>query len=117
MTVFKAVGLTVPETKTEHMLLRTPDQTHLAPRLVVGAADQTYKRTVQFLYLGCILTENAELSLAIDRQIRLMWSYLKRLGPVSLKYRMLKVGVNETLFVRLCYVGLQSRTLHEQPKG
>ena len=54
-TVFEAADLTVPEKKTETMLLRTPDQTALAPPITVEAADQMYKRTAQLLYLGGII--------------------------------------------------------------
>ena len=43
-TVFEAVGLTVSEKKTETKLLQIPDQTTLAPSLVIEAAGQRYKR-------------------------------------------------------------------------
>ena len=49
VTVFEAAGLT--EKKTETMLLRTPDQTTLAPPLVIEEAGQRYKQTAQLLYL------------------------------------------------------------------
>ena len=102
VTVFEAAGLTVSEKKTETMLLRTPDQTTLAPPLVIEAAGQRYKQTTQFLYLGGIIHENADLSLEIDRRIRLMRACLKRFGPEfferttaprRLKVRMLKAEV------------------------
>ena len=35
VTVFEAAGLTVSEKKTEALLLRTPDQTTLAPPLEI----------------------------------------------------------------------------------
>ncbi|MEP5351923.1 MAG: reverse transcriptase domain-containing protein, partial [Luteolibacter sp.] len=63
VTVFEAAGLTVSEKKTETMLLQTPDQKTLAPPLVIEAAGQRYKQTAQFLYLGGIIHENADLSL------------------------------------------------------
>ena len=63
------------------MLLRTPDQTTFAPPLVIEAAGQRYKQTPQFLHLGGIIHESADLSLEIDRQIRLMRACLKRFGP------------------------------------
>ena len=64
------------------MLLRTPDQATLAPPLVVEAASQRYEQTAQFLYLGGTIHENTDLSLEIDRRIRLiMRACLKRLGP------------------------------------
>ena len=43
VTFFEAAGLTVPEKKTEAMLLQTPDQTTLAPPFVIEAAGQRYK--------------------------------------------------------------------------
>ena len=76
------------------MLLRTPDQTTLAPPLVVEEAGQRYKQTAQFLDLGGIIHENADLSLEIDRRISFMRACLKRIGselydrttgPLSLK--------------------------------
>ena len=39
-TAFKAAGLTVSKKKTEKMLLQTPDQTPLAPPLVIEAVGQ-----------------------------------------------------------------------------
>jgi hypothetical protein len=106
VTVFEAVGLTVSERKTETMLLRTPGQTSLAPPLVIEAAGQRYRQTNQFLYLGGVIHENADLSFEIERRIRLMWACFKRFGPelydrtnapLSLKVRMLKAEVVETL--------------------
>ena len=38
VTVLEAAGLTVSETKTETMLLRTPAQTTLAPPLVIPSS-------------------------------------------------------------------------------
>ena len=47
---FEAAGLTVSEIKTENMLLRTLDQTTLAPPLVIAAAGQRYLKTTQLFY-------------------------------------------------------------------
>ena len=63
------------------MLLRTPDQITLAPPLVIEAVGQRYKHTALFLYLGGIIHESTDLSLEIDRRIRLMRTCLKRFGP------------------------------------
>ena len=79
VTVFEAAGFTVSEKETEPMLLRTSDQTTLAPLLVIEEADQRYKQTAQFFYLGDIIHENADLSLDIDRRIRLLRACFKRL--------------------------------------
>ena len=78
--VFEAAGLAVSEKKTESMLLRTPDQTTLTPPLVINAAGQRYKQTARFFHLGGTIHENADLSLEIDRRIRLMRACLKRFG-------------------------------------
>ena len=40
VTLFEAPGLTVSETKTGTMLIQTPDQTTLAPPIVIEAAGQ-----------------------------------------------------------------------------
>ena len=42
VTVFDAAGLTVSRKKTETMLIRTPDQTCLAPSLAIQAVGQRY---------------------------------------------------------------------------
>ena len=105
VTVFEAAGLTGSEKKTEAMLLRTRDQTPTAPSLVIEAAGQRYIQTTQLLYLGGIIHENADLWLETERRIRLMWACFKRFGrelydktaPISLKVRMLKAEVIETL--------------------
>ena len=81
VTVFEPAGLTVLEAKTETMLLGTPDQATLASPLVLEAAGQRYKQTAQLLYLGNIVHENADLSLEINRRIRLMRACLKKFGP------------------------------------
>ena len=106
VTVFEAAGLTVPEKKTETMLLRTPDQTPPATPLIIEAAGQRYRQTTQLLYLGGIIHESADLSFEISRRIRLMWACFRRFGPelydrtsapLRLKIRMLKAEVIETL--------------------
>ena len=61
VTVFEAAGLTVSETKTEMMLLRTPGQTSLALPIAIEAAGQRYRQKNQFLSLGCIIYESADL--------------------------------------------------------
>ena len=74
VTVFEAADLTVLERKTEKMLLRTPDQTSLAPPLVVDAAGQRYRQTNQFLYRSGVIHEGADLLFKIERQIRLIYA-------------------------------------------
>ena len=81
VTVFGAAGLTVSENYTETTLLPTPDQTTLAPPLVIEAGGQRYKQTARFLYLGGIIHESADLLLEIDRRVRLTRACLERFGP------------------------------------
>ena len=50
----------MPETKTETMLLRTPNKVLPTPTLVVEAG-QRYKQTMQFLYLGGLINASADL--------------------------------------------------------
>lgn len=76
VTVFGVVDLTVSETKTEAMLLRTPDLQSLAPPLVIEATGQRYRQATQFLYLGGVLHESAALSLEIGQRIRLVGNSL-----------------------------------------
>ena len=88
------------------MLLRMPSQTSLAPPLVIEAAGQRHRQTNQFLYLGGVIHESADLSFEIERRILLMWACFKRFGPelydrttapLSLEVRTLKAEVIETL--------------------
>ena len=82
VTVFEAAGLTVSQKKTGDysMLFRTRDQTSTAPSPVIEAAGQKYRQTTQFLYLGGIIHENADLWREIERRIRLMLACFKRFG-------------------------------------
>ena len=68
---------------------------------MIEAAGQRYRQTTQFLYLGGIIHDNADLSLEFEQRICLMWACFKRFGPelyerktapISLKVRMLKAG-------------------------
>ena len=88
------------------MLLRTQEQASLAPPLVIEAAGQRYRQAAQFLCQRGVIHESADLSLEIERRIRFMWACLRRFGqelydtktaPISLKVRMLKAEVIETL--------------------
>ena len=108
VSVFEAAGLVVSEKKTGTELLRTPDQTTLAPPLAIETAGQIFKQTTQLLYLliGGIIHEVAQLSLEIDRRILLMRACFKRFGPafydattapLSLKVLMLEAEVIKTL--------------------
>ena len=74
--------------------------------LVVEAADQKYKQTNRFIYLGGVIDENANINPEIERRTRFAWACFKKYGrelydrptaPLQLKVRMLKAEVLETL--------------------
>ena len=105
VTVFEAVGLTVSETKTETMLLRTPNQAIRTSPLVVEAAGERYMQTMEFLHLGGLVDASADIMPEMKRQIRLAWACYNRFkrelydmedAPFTLKVRMLKAEVMET---------------------
>ena len=106
VTVFEAAGLTVSEKKTETMLLRTPNQEIRTSPLVVDAAGQRYMQTMQFLYLAGLVDASADIMPEMKRRIRLAWACYNRFkrelydmedAPFTLKVRMLKAEVMETL--------------------
>lgn len=74
-------------------------------KLVVAAADERYERTVQLLYLGGVLHENADITSEFERWVRLMQVRLKRFGaelymmvaPLSINVGEVKADVIETL--------------------
>ena len=107
--LFEASGFKVSEKKTGTMLLRTPNQTPLASPLVIEAAGQRYKQTaVQFLYMGGLINNTANIMPEIERRVRLAWVCFDRFKLVlydmetasfTLKVRMLKVrGGGDTLY-------------------
>ena len=58
--VLKSADLTVPETKTQTTLLRTPTKVLVATSLVVQAAGKRlYMQTMHFLYVGAVLSTQA----------------------------------------------------------
>ena len=98
VTVFDAAGLTVSEKKTETMLLRTPDQAPCTSPLAIEAAGQRYRQTTQFLYLGGLIDESADILPEIKRRVQLAWACYSRFkrelydveaAPIAMKLRML----------------------------
>ena len=81
VTVFRTARLTVSEKKTKTLLLQTPDQASLTPPLVIEAAGQRYRQKTQFLYLGGVMHESADLPRETDRRTRLMRACHKRFAP------------------------------------
>ena len=105
VTVFEAAGLTVSE-KTETMLMQTPNQAPCTSPLVIKAAGQRHRRTTQFLYLGGLIDESADIMPEIKRPVQFAWACYSRFkwvlydieaAPFALKLRMLKAKVMETL--------------------
>ena len=88
------------------MLLRTPDKTPCTSPLVIEAADQRFRQTTQFLYLGGLIDASADIMPDIKRRVRLAWAcnsrfkrelYDMEAAPFALKFLMLKAEVMETL--------------------
>ena len=113
VTVFEAEGLTVSEKKTETMLLRTPDQAPRTSPLVIEAAGQRYRQTTQFLHLGGLVDASANIMPEIKQRVRLAWARCSRFkrelydmeaAPFTLKVRMLKAEVMETLLYGLSLI-------------
>ena len=78
VTVFEAAGLTESEPKTETMLLWTPYQAPKTSPLVIEAAGQGYRQTMQFVYLDGLLVARADIMPEITRWIRLAWACYNR---------------------------------------
>ena len=100
------LGLTVSEKKTESMLLRGPNQAPLTSPLGVEAAGHGYKQTVQFVYLGDLNNEIADIMPDIKRRVRLARAcfdrfkrelYDTKTASFMLKVDMLRSQVVETL--------------------
>ena len=94
------------EKKTETMLLRRANQAFRTSPLVVEAAGQRYMQTMLFLYLGGLVDASADIMPEMKRRIRLAWACYNRFkrelydmedAPFTLKVRMLKAEVMETL--------------------
>ena len=98
-------GLTVSEKKTETMCLRTP-RVQTTVNVKVEAAGQKYKQTDRFVYLGAVVTENADMNAEIRNRTSKAWLcfrryrrqlYDRKSAPLELKLRMLKAEVIEVL--------------------
>ena len=109
VTVFEAAGLTLSEKKTETMLLRRANQAFRTSPLVVEAAGKRCVQTMQFLYLGGLVDAKDDIMPEMKRRIRLAWACYNRFkrelydvedGPFTLKMRILKAEVMETLLYR-----------------
>ena len=88
------------------MLLGTADQAPRTLPLVMEAAGQMYRKTTQFSYLGGLMDASVDIMPEIIRRVRLAWACCSRCkrelnnmeaAPFTLKVRMLKTEVMETL--------------------
>ena len=62
-------GLTVSETKTEIMRLRTKGMSEFTAIFSIEAAGQVYNQTNDFVQLGGSVTHNADLFVEVNRRI------------------------------------------------
>ena len=79
----------------------------------VGAADQVYNQTNEFVYLGGNINHNADLSIEVDRRIRNAWCSFRKYtlelydrpsASLELKLLMLRAEVPETMLYTMLYV-------------
>ena len=112
--VFGAFGLTVSEKKTETLLVLAPEkgqqpgETPLPPlpALEIAAAGQKYNQVHQFVYLGSLITEDADLTRDINRRTNFAWGCFRKFSteifdkpsaPLRLKTRLIRAEAMEAL--------------------
>ena len=115
--VFGAFGLTVSEKKTETLLMRAPEKaqqpgetlTPPLPALEITAAGQKYHQVHQvhqFVFLGGLITEDADITPDINRRTKIAWGCFRKFStelfdrpkaPLRLKARLLKAEAMEAL--------------------
>ena len=112
--VFGAFGLTVSEKKTETLLMRAPEKaqqpgetpTPSLPALEIAAASQTYHQAHQFVHLGGLITEDADITRDINHRAKIAWGCFRKFStelfdrpsaPLKLKTRLLKAEAMEAL--------------------
>ena len=112
--VFRALGLTVSEKKTETLLMRAPEKaqqpgetpTLPLPAQEVAAAGHNYNQVHQFVYLGGLITEDTDLTRDINRRAKIVWGCFRKFStelfdrpsaPLRLKARLLKAEATEAL--------------------
>ena len=113
--VFGAFGLAVSEKKTEILLMmRAPEKaqqpgetpTPPLPALEIAAAGQKYHQVHQFVYLGGLITEDADITRDINRRTKIAWGCFRKFStelfdtpsaPLRLKARLLKAEAMEAL--------------------
>ena len=112
--VFGAFGLTVSEKKTETLLMRAPEKaqhrgettTTSLLALEIAAAGQKYQKVHQFVYLGGLITEDADITGDINRHTKIAWGSVRKFStelfdrpsaPLRLKAWLLKAEAMEAL--------------------
>ena len=112
--VFGAFGLSVSEKKTETLLMRAPEKaqqpgeipTSPLPALEIAAAGQKYHHVHQFVYLGGLITEDADITRDINRCTKLAWGCFRKFStelfdkpsaPLRRKARLRKAETMEAL--------------------
>ena len=112
--VFGAFGLAVSEKKTEILLMRAPKKaqqpggtpTPPLPALEIAAAGQKYHQVHQFVCLGGLITEDADITRGINRRTKIAWGRFSKFStelfdrpsaPLRLKARLLKAEAMEAL--------------------
>ena len=112
--VFGAFGLTVSEEKTETLLMRAPEKaqqpgeapTPPLPALEIAVAGQKYHQAHQFVYLGGLINEDADITRDINRRTKIAWGCFRKFStklfyrpsaPLRLKARLLKAEAMEAL--------------------
>ena len=102
----RSVVLTVSEAKTETMCLRAKGMPESTAIFSVEAAGQVYNQTNEFVCLGGNVNHNADLSIEVDRRIRIAWYSFRKYAlelydrpsaPIELKIRMLRAEVLKTM--------------------
>ena len=111
--VLSAFGLTVSE-KTETLLMQAPEKaqqpgetpTPPLPALEIAAAGQKYHQVHQFVYLGGLIIEDADITRDINRRTKIAWGCFRKFStelfdkpnaPLRLKARLLKAEAMEAL--------------------
>ena len=70
-------GLTVSEKKTEVMHLWSHPHT-ASNALRIEVAGQRHKQTTEFVYLGGVISESADLDIEIKRRIGAAWASVRK---------------------------------------
>ena len=109
-----AFGLTASEKKAETLLMRAPKKaqqpgetpTPPLPALEIEPAGEKYNQVYQFVYLGGLITKDANITRDINRRTKIAWGCLRKFStelfdrpsaPLRLKGRLLKAEAMEAL--------------------